>query len=339
MKNTTLLILSLLLSITFCSEESFIKNLIIGDVLEVKKNIKTISWYKYNIEKKFGESVESLKNDGKEEFIYDEKGNLIEIKYFSGSYVIKKINCVYNKDNQLIEYGVYKEDENYESDFFSDENQLFFNHKLMFEYNSSNNLVQISSVDSDGSFKKWLHRNFEKIILKYDSKNNIISETYLDKNDSFVEGIGGFCKLKKEYDTQNNLLSETYFDLNGEIKDKINYIYQDDGKIERTISYYYNGDISSESNYYYESNMVKIRNLDSNGHLEYQTNTHTNEQNLLVKFEKKVSSGYTTITEYKRLYEYNKNDDLIEFKYYEYEEKFDIGERLVSKIKYEYEYY
>ena len=74
-----------------------------------------ISWYKYNIEKKFGESVESLKNDGKEEFIYDEKGNLIEIKYFSGSYVIKKINCVYNKDNQLIEYGVYKEDENYKS--------------------------------------------------------------------------------------------------------------------------------------------------------------------------------------------------------------------------------
>lgn len=190
-------------------------------------------------------------NNNKEEWLYDNKGNIVEYNSIVNDKIeIKKI-AQYNEKNKIIEYKSYNSEGKLEC-----HNTLKYDtkgniiektrttenedEKLIFIYDSYNRLVEESRYYK-GNFGKRFN-------YKYDSYGNKIEEKFSSANGSSWGSTTTF-----QYNSKGKQISSTRFDYEGEFSSKMIYKYDNFNRL--TEIYQENDSLSVNNSYYKYDNL------------------------------------------------------------------------------------
>ena len=160
-----------------------------------------------------------------------------------------------------------------------------------YEYDSSDNLIKLTSYSGDGSIMSWTE-------YEYDRSNNMIKETNYGKNGTPDK------TTEYEYDNSNNLIKETQ-----DFK-SFEYQYDSSNRLIKKKEYGNYGDLVSYVEYEYDNsnNVVKETTYHSDDRIAYWTEYQYDSSNNLVK---ELFYYIADIAEYTTYYSYDENSKLI----------------------------
>lgn len=209
-----------------CQENHSQKEKDLNNIYREKLSELRIQFEKvYEYEYKFGE-VDNESGFLKEITEFDSLGNIISFKTFHKSEYLKDFNKVknyeYDDENNLIKIidkdtlgeikGIiqnnFEDGLNTERLIYSSSGKL--EGKVIYKYNSQNNLVELISYEPNGTLEY-------KTIYNYNGEGFLINETNY-----------GPTGIKKDYGvykkTSKNKFENLYYDEEGKLVDKYNYI-------------------------------------------------------------------------------------------------------------------